>query len=468
MPISVVGVDFKLAPVNVREQLALTHADVLSLLHTIHDERIFPEAFILSTCNRTEFYFLATPNQDDSLPHLLTHVAQIKNAAVPLDASSFFRYDGPQAVQHLFAVASSLESQIVGEHEILGQVKEAYRLACEARTAKFLFHKLLHWAFRASKRVMSETDLGQGTASVSQAAVDLAQHVFAHLNGKTALLVGAGQTAELAAQALIRAGVTELVIANRTQERARQLAESFSQWRTQENADPAFNPDKVTCPALIRLLEEQPLTPKETAASPLHVQTVSLEEIPAAIARTDLLISSTGATEPVLTHDKLAPALKHRRNPLLLIDIAVPRDIDPKLGELPNVYLYNIDGLQDMVEQNLQRRRQELPRAQAIVADEMDRFYRWLNSLGVVPTIKLLEQRFASLQQAEIERYHRKFTAADRQQLHEFARTLCAKILHDPIAFLRGLKTDGPDTTPLAEINTLRQIFNIESTEDQA
>ncbi len=467
MPISVIGVDFRLAPVNVREQVALTQADVLSLLHTIHDERIFPEALILSTCNRTEFYFLTTPSQAEALPHLLSHLAQIKKAPVVLDESSFFRHDGPEAVRHLFAVASSLESQILGEHEILGQIKEAYRLACEARTAKFLFHKLLHWAFRTSKRVMTETDLGQGTASVSQAAVDLAEHVFTHLQNKTAMLVGAGQTAELAAQALIRAGVTSLIIANRTEERARQLADSFTHWRNQEGACPELAPDKVTCPALIRLLEECPLTVNETAAPRLDVHVIALDEIPQAIATADLLISSTGATEPVLTWDSLAAPLRHRQRSLLMIDIAVPRDIDPRLGELSNVYLYNIDGLQSMVEQNLDRRRMELPRAQAIVNDEMDRFYRWLNSLGVVPTIKLLEQRFAALQQAEIDRYSRKFSAADRQQLQEFTRTLCSKILHDPIAFLRSLKTDGPDTTPLAEINTLRQIFNIESTEDQ-
>ncbi len=477
MGICVLGVDFRTAPVSVREQVALTRAQTLQLLHAIRQEKIFPEALVLSTCNRTEFYFVpAEGHAGDPLPHLLGHLAQIRGADPFTDTSVFFRFDGESAVRHLFSVAASLESQVVGEHEIMGQVREAYHIACEARTAKFLFHKLFHWAFRAGKRAMTETGLGRGTASVSQAAVDLAGQIFADLSGKTAMLVGAGQTAELAAQALIRAGVTSLVIANRTVERARQLAESFSQWHKQ--CRPAGGPTGPTvdeqgtflCPALQRYLsgcalEEAP--PAGAEVPTLDIRVIGLDDIPSAIGGVDLVISSTGAREPVLTWESLHGRLREARRSVLLIDIAVPRDIDPRLADLPNVYLYNIDGLETLVAQNIERRKQEIPRAQAIVSDELGKFALWLGSLDIVPTIKLLEQRLADLQAAEVQRYHRKFSEADRRQLQEFARALCAKIMHDPVAFLRQLRASGQAELDLAAVQTLRKIFNLDSLEKE-
>ncbi len=471
MAIAVIGVDFRTAPVGVREQLALSPAQALRLLHTIAAERMFAEAAVLSTCNRTEFYFVAPHREPKSLHHLLGHVAAIKGTPPVVDHTVFFHHAGEAAAEHLFRVAASLESQVVGEHEIMGQVKDAYRLACEARTAGFLVHKLMHWAFRAGKRALSETALGQGTASVSQAAVNLARQIFQTLAGKTALLVGAGQTAELAAQALVRAGVTRLIVANRTVANAQQLADRFIEWHRQEAkaAPPTLDGKPIKCPALIKLLAncqlKQYLQPPP--APPLSATAVGLDAIPQAIAQADLVISSTGAPEPVLTHASLGAVLAKGGRPLLMIDIAVPRDIDQRLGDLDNVFLYNIDGLESLVAANLERRRLEIPRAEAIVADEVRAFGDWLASLGVVPTIKLLEQRFTAVQQAQIERYQGQFPASHRQQLQEFARALCGKILHDPISFLRTANGSEGEVD-LSAVSTLRQIFKLDSTEESS
>ena len=472
MAISVLGIDYKTAGVDVREQVALTREQAAHLLQAVADEKIFAEAVIVSTCNRTEFYVVSEEGQEGDFAHLLVHHAEAKGLPAPLDQAIFWRLDGAEAVQHLFRVASSLESQIVGEREIQGQVKEAYRVACDQRTAKFFCHKLMHWSFLAAKRVMTETALGQGTASVSQAAVDLARQVFTSMAGKTVLLMGAGQTAELACQALVRAGASSVVVANRTLANAQQLTDSFLQWQQAEASWRTLGLDEeheaIRCPALANLLAMCPMRPSETAASApkLAARAITLEEIPSVIANVDLVICSTGATEPVLRAAAMRTALHGVRHSLLMIDISMPRNIEPAVGELPNVFLYNMDALEGLVERNLRQRRSEIPRAEAIIDSEVDRFGQWVASLGVVPTIKLLTQRVAELQQAELARYQKKFSAGERDQLGEFARSLCNKILHDPIAFLRQLDEAGEDRS-LSSVSVLREIFNLDGAEKE-
>lgn len=445
---------------EVREQVALDSAQALELLRVIRREEIFPEAMVLSTCNRTEIYFVARPDAPDAMEHLLRHIAQIKGAPVLADTSSFFRLRGPAAVERLFAVAGSLESQIVGEHEILGQVKEAYRLACEARTAGFLLHRLFHAAFRCAKRVMTQTRLGQGTASVSQAAVDLAGQIFQDLSGKCVMLIGAGQTAELAAQALVRAGATKLIVANRTLYRAEQLAGDFIQWRLEQAAAATH----VKCPALIQLNEQLPPASAQPSAD-LEARAIELDQVLETIAQADLVISSTGAPEPILTHEKLSAVLGKLRKSLLLIDIAVPRDIDPRLATFDNVFLYNIDDLEGLVAANLKRRESEMTQANAIVADEAAAFDRWLDSLDIVPTIKLLVGRMEQLQQAEIERLARKLPSAQREVLAELARSLTNKMVHDPITALREIAGDSSGVSGLQAIDLFRKMFRLDDAE---
>ncbi len=229
MEISVIGINHRNAAVDVRERFALPSDLAKKLLRTIRAEKIFSEALVLDTCNRTEVYFV-NKTQKDSLKHLLGHVAQLKQTSPLADTSVFYHHQGLDMVRHLFRVAGALDSQMVGEHQILGQLKNAYRLALDAGTVRFLLNKLLHWAFRVGKRVQTQTQLGRGSLSIATSAVELAGQVFSKLSGKTVLLAGAGETAELAAQALLRCGVSELIVANRTRQRGRdqQSPNSFS------------------------------------------------------------------------------------------------------------------------------------------------------------------------------------------------------------------------------------------------
>ncbi len=470
MEISVIGINHRSAPVDVRERFALPSVLAKKLLRTIRAEKIFSEALVLDTCNRTEVYFV-NKTQKDSLKHLLDHIAQLKQTSPLADTSVFYHHQGLDVIRHLFRVAGTLDSQMVGEHQILGQLKDAYRLALDAGTARFLLNKLLHWAFRVGKRVQTQTQLGRGSVSIATSAVELAGQIFSKLSGKTVLVVGAGETAELAAKALLRSGVNELIVANRTLSRAESLAEDFVQNRRAKNlkaktvCPASLDEQNKVCPVLAgQKAEDGSSTGSE---QPLRARGIGLDEIPAVIGGVDLLICSTGSSEPVLTYQNVASSLRHENHPLLIIDISVPRNVEARLGELPNVFLYNIDDLDMLVARNLERRREEIPRAEAIIDDEVEQFGKWLDSLQVAPTIKLLQRRLAQLQEAQISRYGRKFASSDQKELEEFSRGLCSKILHKPLAFLRELATDSANSEGLAAVDTIRRMFDLDSLEEQ-
>ncbi len=478
MRISVIGISHQTAPVSVRELFALGDELTRGLLQTLHSEDVFDEAMVLDTCNRTEIYFVCK-NEQDSLGYLLNHIARSKNNSPEIDESVFYRYDGISAVTHLFRVAAGLESQIVGEHQILGQVKDAYRIALEARTAKFFLNKVFHWAFRTGKRVQAETDLGRGSASVAQAGVDLASQIFARLAGKTVMLVGAGKTAELTAQALIRRKVGHVIVANRTLSRAEEVArslicpeaadESGARSASQQAPD---QQEQVRCPALLRLLAQRGETLEGILSSPspsvqCTTEAIELSDAPNAIFGVDLVICSAASPEPLLTYEQLSGIIRHFDRSLFIVDIAVPRNVDPRIGRLPNVYLYNLDDLDGLVAQNIERRRGEIPKAEAIVTDEVQQFTKWVDSLQVAPTIKLLQQLFGQLREAEIGRYGKKFTKEDRQQLERFTEGLCNKILHHPITYLHQLPQEATNSDCLAAVDMIRRMFSLEDVEKE-
>ncbi len=435
--LSVIGASHRTAPVEVREGLALASDQAARLLAAIHAEKVFDEALLLSTCNRTEVYFVPR-TADNPRAYFLDHLARVKGVRPPDEADIFYRHDDADAVRHLFRVAASLDSQIVGEHEILGQVKDAYRLAVEARTTSALLNKLMHWAFRVGKRVRTETDLGAGSASVAAAAVDLARHIFSSLEGKTVLLVGAGQTAEAAARALLGSGADRLIVANRTPHHARQLAYDLAH-------------ETIDRPATDRAATDA----------------VGLDAIPETIAKADLVITSTASGQPVLTWRDLSEVLRTRRRAVLIVDIAVPRDVDASLGSLDNVYLYNIDDLDRLVRRNLDRRRQEIRKAEAIVEYETGEFGRWLASRQAAPTIRLLREHLAMIQKKQIDRYARQFSQADRMQLEQFTQSVCKQILHTPLALLKELSTDGTPSERLAAVDLVRRLFDLDALEDE-
>ncbi|MCX5685724.1 MAG: glutamyl-tRNA reductase [Planctomycetota bacterium] len=488
--LSVIGLNHRTAPVEVRERLALPGDLAGRLLRTMHAEPAMEEAMVLATCNRTELYSIPREGHDP-LAYFLEAVARLKGAPVAADPSVFYRHEGLAAARHLFRVAASLDSQIVGEHQILGQVKDAYHVACEARTAGFFLHKLLHWSFRVGKRVQVETDLGRGSAGIASAAVELAQQIFSTLEGRAVLLVGAGQMAEAAARALLRRGATRLVVANRTLSRAEQLAYDLVHApgaADEEEGCPAAGAPAAAsvCPALmalaameaeeaqdgaakegVRSLDGVGLqTPSLATPSPVvSAQAIGLEDIPRVLPGVDLVISSTGSPEVVLTHRDLAESLRRRRSPLFIVDIAVPRDVDERLGKLDNVFLYNIDDLDRLVARNVDRRRQEIPRAEAVVEDELLEFSRWLASLEVAPMIRLLREQLDALQQAHIDRYGKQFTDADRERLRAFTQTLCNQILHKPTAFLKELSQDGSTSENLQTVDIVRRLFGLDANE---
>lgn len=478
MDVSVIGISHHTASVAAREQFSLPGELVRKLLRSLRAEGVFEEAMVLDTCNRTEVYF-TTNNKADSLQHLLDHFARIKGVATTIDSSAFYRYDGKSAIEHLFRVAAALESQIVGEHQILGQIKNAYRLALEERTARFFLNKMLHRVFRVGKRIRSETQLGRGSTSVAHAAVDLARQIFSNLTGKAILLVGAGQTAELVARALMRCNVSRVIVSNRTLSRAWEVVSNLIEPKEingsrldEFEVETDDLSQKFQCPALLRLLHKRSESPGRTVcpSPPMEpaIEAIELGQILDVIAEVDLVICSTASPDLVLRHEELKGILHHSNRSLFIIDIAIPRDVDPKLGSLPNVYLYNLDDLDRLVAQNIDSRRQEIPRAEAIVKDEVQEFTKWLNSLQVAPTIKLLQHRFGTLQEAEIKRYGKKFCSHDREQLQKFTGGLCNKMLHQPIAFLRRLSEDAAAGDQLAAIDIVRQMFDLDCPEDDS
>jgi len=465
MNITVIGISHRTAPVEAREALALPGDLAERLLRALHADDAFAESLVLDTCNRTEVYVVPAGGGDPR-ERLLGHIAELKSVAALTDTSALYTHQGQTAAEHLFRVAAGLDSQIVGEHQILGQVRSAYRLACEAGASGFFLNKLLHWTFRVGKRVQTETDLGQGSTGVAQAAVELAGQVFSSLAGKSVMLVGAGETGALAAKALVRCGVGRIIVANRSLDRARQVAGGLGELRPEDIAALDLDDATFRCPALRQMSADlAELSGQGPSGQSLETQVIELDQIPAAIGEVDLVISATGAPDLVLTGPALTEAVAKNGRPLFIVDIAVPRDVDPELARLSNVFLYNIDDLDRVVANNVAARRLEIPRAETIVADELATFTAWFDSLQVTPTIQLLQQHIGQLRQAELKRYGGQFNHADRDQLDQFTRSLLNKVLHQPIAFLRELSDETPFGDRLAAVEMIRKLFDLDRLE---
>ena len=497
MEICVSGISHSSAPVHVRECFSLSGDLARQLLRAIRGHEAFEEALVLCTCNRTEVYFTSSLGQEafDLLRALIGRTKQGSTGVPPVFATGgtpvlpptswFYHLTGPAAVAHLLRVATSLDSQVLGESQILNQLKNAYRMAREEQTIRFMLNKLMQRAFRAGKRVRTETELGCGSPSIAQAAVDFCWRVLPDLPARSVLLVGAGRTAELAAQALVRSGVSQLTVANRTLERARQVADGLRKFSAawpgpaqprssvepQSRVvceDPSPQPQQLVClgsaeDCSTAIGDSPPSWPEQAQ---LEATAIQLEGIPSAIASADLVLCCTASPNLVLTHDALAPVIRRPADrPLHIVDVAVPRDADPRLGRLPNVFLYNIDDLggQALCTAN----QQAVARAQAIVDHEAGQFARWLDSLRVTPTIKLLQQRFDILQQAEVRKFEHKVSEPDRLQLEYLTRRLCKKIMHKPLAFLHSLPDDADTGDDMAAIEFIRLMFDLDSLEDR-
>jgi len=335
--------------------------------------------------------------------------------------SNLFFHEDRDAVRHIFRVASSLDSMVVGEPQILGQIKDAYSQATRQKTAGVVLNRLMHRAFHVAKRVRTETGISDAAVSVSYAAVELAKKIFYDLTGKKVLLIGAGEMAELAARHLLHQGVDSIKVANRTFQRAVEVAENF----------------------------------KGSA--------VSFEEIESQLQEVDIVVSSTASTEYVITYDLVKGSLKKRRNrPLFFIDIAVPRDVDPRVNELGNIYLYDIDDLRGIIQVNMAQRRQEAFKAERVVEEEVLKFEKWLKTLEVVPTIVSLKEKAEAIRQAEIRRSlagDEAFSPSQMKILETLTLSITEKIMNDPILTLKR-KSDRP--TRDVYLDMTRKLFNLD------
>lgn len=404
-----VGLNHKTAPLDVRERVAYSPEQVPELLSVLRADEHLQECALLSTCNRTEFYAVADREADHGWSVLTNFLQQREKADL---ASHLYRHEGSLAINHLFSVSSGLDSLVVGEHQILGQVRKAYIQAQEADCTGPILERLFPWALRVGKKARSETKISQGSSSVAAAAVDLAQKIFGEMTGRSVVLLGAGKMCAKSLKLLVKAGVEHVKVVNRTFEKATELAEQ--------------------CGGVA----------------------VPYEELDEALTQVDILLSSTGAPHYIVTKDRLAQVMRKRRGrPLFLVDIAVPRDFDPACGEVDNVYLYNIDDLQSVVDKNLARRHSETQAVLKIVENATQDFCRDLDSRRASHAIIKLRRRFEALRDVELNHFKNKKSLDEKQQvlLENFSRRLLNKLLHSPIEKLRQLSEGGATPDELVQ-----------------
>ena len=424
MELIVIGLNHKTAPIEIRERLAFPGDRIEAALHQVKSLPLLKENMILSTCNRVEIYAAAREIENAilDLKHFLSryHALSLKEFE-----KSLYSFVGEEAVRHIFRVASSLDSMVVGEPQILGQIKEAYNIAVESKTSGLILHRLLHRAFHVAKRVRTETKIGDRAVSVSFVAVELAKKIFETLEKRTVLLIGAGEMCELAARYLVSGGVEKVLVTNRTYERAAALAQEFKG------------------------------------------EAIPFDEIGQGLKKADIVISATDSPQYLIHHDQVTKVIKDRKNrPIFFIDIADPRDIEPKVGDIENVYLYNIDDLQKVADENIKDREKEAQKAESIVQDEVVKFVNWYHSLEVTPTIVALRKRFEEIRNKELEKtlsLHPNFSDKEKQSLGALTSAIINKILHDPLTLLK--QTDEEAMADLY-LDALRNLFRLPEKSD--
>ena len=421
MSIVLVGVNHKTAPVEVRELLAFSDEACSEGLRSLVDGEAVREGLIVSTCNRVEILSATTP---DHLQQTTERITEFLDRAHSLPAGflgkHLYSHTNDEAVRHFFRVASSLDSMVVGEPQVLGQVRRAYSVAVEAGTAGRVLNRLVHTTFRVAKRIRSETGIAANAVSISYMAVELGKKIFNSLKGHTVMLIGAGEMAELSARYLVNAGVSRVLIANRTEEAARRLAEEFGG------------------------------------------ETVPFDQLSDFLPEADVVICSTGAPTYVVTEPLTRHARERRRNrPTCFIDISVPRNVDPAVGKLPNVFLFDIDDLESVVSSNIREREKEAERAELIVESEVMQFQQSLRAMDIGPTIGALRQKLQELARIELDRHRNRLGSLTIEQeaaIEALLMSTVKKISHPVLNQLRrSYETSDADT-----VQALRDIFGLE------
>ncbi|MGD2113072.1 MAG: glutamyl-tRNA reductase, partial [Gammaproteobacteria bacterium] len=390
MHLTVLGINHRTAPVDIRGQVAFPPEQLSRALGELTALDNVQEAAILSTCNRTELY---CSSHADTLASLIAWLCRFHGLGEAALQPHLYSFADTEAVRHILRVAAGLDSMILGEPQILGQMKASYQQALRAGSLDTLVSRLFQHTFSVAKQIRTDTAIGASPVSVAFAAVSLARQIFGSFEELTALLIGAGETIELAARHLSEQGIGKMVIANRTIERAHQLAAQFNGYG------------------------------------------IALEEIPAHLAEADIIISSTGSPNRIVDRDTVCAALRGRKHrPIFMVDIAVPGDIDPEVSSLNDVYLYTVDDLQEVIEENLKSRQEAAKQAEDIIEVQADHFMGWIRSLDAVPAIRAYREHARSIGDTELDKARRRLANGEDPQhvMEALARNLINKLAHEP------------------------------------
>jgi glutamyl-tRNA reductase len=415
-----VGVNHKTTPVEIREKLAFTKGKIEESVDRLLNIPEIIEHTILSTCNRVEIYARAN-GQNSAIQSIKQFICDFHGLSAVQLEEHFYSYSNEAAIEHLFRVSSSLDSMILGEAQILGQVKDAYSLAKDLRSTGLVLNQLFEKAFSIAKKVREETGIAERSVSISSAAVELAQKIFDDLENHTVMLVGTGEMAELAAKHLISYGVKTVYVTSRTYERAANLARA------------------------------------------LNGSALDFEAFKNELYRADIVITSTSASSFIITKDMVAKAIHERKNkPIFFIDIAVPRDIEPDVNDLENVYLYDIDDLHVVVSANMKEREKESETAMHLISQEVNKFNNWLGTLDAVPTIVEIRKRVENIGNQEMERTLKKIphlSEEDKNIICQMKNSMINKILHKPTIKLKQ-KTQSEDGH--VYLKAIRHLFHLD------
>lgn len=420
MNIVVVGLSHKTAQVEIREKLAFSPTQMEKPLNALLALDGVTEGVIVSTCNRVEIY-ITTRDIAGGIARVKRFLADYHNFPLDVLEQHIYALHGEEAIRHVFRVASSLDSMVVGEPQILGQIKTSYGYAAEYRSSGIILNRFLHKAFSVAKRVRTETKIASSAVSVAFAAVELAKKIFNDLSDKTVMLIGAGEMCELAAKHFLNSGVRGLMVTNRTFERAEKLADEFDG------------------------------------------KAVRFDDLFEQLHKADIILSSTGAPHTIIGAGDLEEVMRRRRQkPMFFIDIAIPRDIDPGVNDVENVYLFTVDDLQEVVASNLQQRKEEANKAENIVNEEIGQFFKWLSSLEVTPTIVALRNKFDEIRKAELEKTlanWKDIPPDGQKKLEALTNAIMNKLLHPPTALIKQAGQGG--RTDLY-VDAVRALYGLE------
>jgi len=415
-----IGMNHDTAPVELRELLSFSGDSLDGVIKAVMDIRDIKESLVISTCNRVEIIF-TTDNEKDAQESVMDFLSQKSGVEKDNLLTALYIKTGSEAIRHIFRVSASLDSMIVGEPQILGQVKEAYRHAIKHRAPSVMLNRLVHRCFYLAKKIRTETGISESAVSISFAAVELARKIFGDLHGKKAMLIGAGEMAELASTYLMDNNLGEILVANRTLSRAVELAEHF------------------------------------------HGKPISLKEINDQLLDVDIVITSTASTDPLISYENVKRVMKGRKNrPLFFIDIGVPRNVDPGVNKIENIFVYDIDDLKGIVEKNREKRRGEAAKAERIVDEEVLKFSQWIKTLDIVPTVVALQDKCEIIWQNELKKTLSNLGDLSHNQieyLENMARSITKKILNDPILFLKR-KQDRKSRDIYLDL--VRQLFSLD------